>query len=59
MERVADKGWEILYLTEEADEFVMNALAEVSGKKLKSVSDPDALPETDAVSYTHLRAHET
>ena len=47
VERVADKGWEILYLTEEVDEFVMNALAEVSGKKLKSVSDPDALPETD------------
>ncbi len=47
VERIADKGWEILYLTEEVDEFVMNALAEVSGKKLKSVSDPDALPETD------------
>ena len=47
VERVADKGWEILYLTEEVDEFVMQALAEVSGKKLKSVSDPDALPETD------------
>ena len=47
VERISDKGWEILYLTEEADEFVMNALAEVSGKKLKSVSDPDALPETD------------
>ena len=47
VERVADKGWEILYLTEEVDEFVMQALQEVSGKKLKSVSDPDALPETD------------
>ena len=47
VERVADKGWEILYLTEEVDEFVMQSLAEVSGKKLKSVSDPDALPETD------------
>ncbi len=47
VERIADKGWEILYLTEEVDEFVMQALAEVSGKKLKSVSDPDALPETD------------
>jgi len=47
VERIADKGWEILYLTEEVDEFVMNALAEASGKKLKSVSDPDALPETD------------
>ena len=47
VERIADKGWEILYLTAEVDEFVMQALAEVSGKKLKSVSDPDALPETD------------
>ena len=47
VERIADKGWEILYLTEEVDEFVMNTLSEVSGKKLKSVSDPDALPETD------------
>ena len=47
VERIADRGWEILYLTEEVDEFVMQALSEVSGKKLKSVSDPDALPETD------------
>ena len=47
VERIADKGWEILYLTEEVDEFVMQSLAEVSGKKLKSVSDPDAFPETD------------
>ena len=47
VERVADRGWELLYLTEEADEFVMNALREVSGKQLKSVSDPDALPETE------------
>ena len=47
VERIADKGWEILYLTEEVDEFVMQSLVEVSGKKLKSVSDPDALPETD------------
>ena len=47
VERIADKGWEILCLTEEVDQFVMQSLAEVSGKKLKSVSDPDALPETD------------
>ena len=46
-ERIADKGYEIFYLTEEVDEFVMNALSEVSGKQIKSVSDPDALPETD------------
>ena len=47
VERVADRGYEILCLTEEVDEFVMQALAEVDGKKIKSVSDPDALPETD------------
>jgi molecular chaperone HtpG len=46
-ERIADKGYEIFYLTEEVDEFVMQALAEVDGKKIKSVSDPDALPETE------------
>ncbi len=47
VERIADKGYEIFYLTEEVDEFVMQMLSEVEGKKLKSVSDPDALPETD------------
>ena len=47
VERIADKGYEILVLTAEEDEFVMQALAEVDGKKLKSVSDPDALPESD------------
>ena len=47
VERIADKGYEILVLTAEEDEFVVQALAEVDGKKLKSVSDPDALPESD------------
>ena len=47
VERIADKGYEILYLTEEMDEFVVQALGDVEGKKLKSVSDPDALPESD------------
>ncbi len=46
-ERIADRGYEILYLTEEVDEFVMQVLAEVNGKKIKSVADPDALPETE------------
>ena len=48
VERIADKGYEILYLTEEVDEFVIQALGDVEEKKLKSVSDPDALPETEA-----------
>ena len=45
VERIADKGYEIFYLTEEVDEFVVQMLSEVGGKKLKSVSAPDALPE--------------
>jgi len=47
VERVADKGYEILCLTADEDEFVIQTLGEVDGKKLKSVSDPDALPETE------------
>ena len=46
-ERILDKGYEILYLTEEVDEFVMNTLAEVDGKALKNVNDDDALPQSD------------
>ena len=46
-ERILDKGYEILYLTEEVDEFVMNTLGEVDGKALKNVSDDDALPLSD------------
>ena len=46
-ERIRDKGYEILYLTDEPDQFVINALGEVDGKAFKSVDDDDALPETD------------
>ena len=46
-ERIRDKGYEILYLTAEADQFVVNALGEVDGKAFKSVDDDDALPQTD------------
>ena len=46
-ERIRDKGYEILYLTAEADQFVVNALGEVDGKAFKSVDDDDALPRTD------------
>ncbi len=46
-ERILDKGYEILYLTDEADEFLMNALGEWEGKSFKSVSEEDALPETE------------
>ena len=46
-ERIRDKGYEILYLTAEADQFVVNVLGAVDGKAFKSVDDDDALPETD------------
>ncbi len=47
-ERILDAGYEVLYLTEDIDEFTVQTLHEYDGKHFKSVSDPDALPETDA-----------
>ena len=47
VERIRDAGYEILYLTEEVDEFVVGVLAELDGKAFKNVSDEDALPQTD------------
>ena len=46
-ERILDKGYEILYLTEDPDEFVMSTLGAWDEKPFKSVNDSDALPETD------------
>ena len=46
-ERILDQGYEILYLTDEVDEFIMNTLAELDGKAFKNVNDNDALPESD------------
>ena len=46
-ERILDQGYEILYLTDDIDQFVMEALQEYDGKKLKSINDEDALPETE------------
>ena len=47
VERIRDKGYEILYLTQDVDDFVMQALGEIDGKAFKSVSDEDALPQTE------------
>ena len=47
VERILDKGYEILYCTEDADDFVMKALMEIDGKQFKSVNDEDALPQTE------------
>ena len=47
VERVLDKGYEILYCTEDVDDFVMKGLREMDGKEFKSVTEEDALPQTD------------
>ena len=46
-ERILDKGYEILCLTDEVDQFVVDALGEWDGKPIKNVADDDALPESD------------
>ena len=47
VERILDKGYEILYCTEDVDDFVLKGLAEIDGKKFKSVTEEDALPQTE------------
>ena len=47
VERILDKGYEILYCTEDVDDFVMQALGEIDGKKFMSANAEDALPQTD------------
>ena len=47
VERILDKGYEIFYCTEDVDDFMMRALDEIDGKKIKSVNDEDALPQSE------------
>ena len=47
VERILDKGYEILYCTEDVDDFVMRGLGEIDGKKFMSATAEDALPQTD------------
>ena len=47
VERILDKGYEILYCTEDVDDFLMKALGEIKGKSFKSVNDEDALPQSE------------
>lgn len=46
-ESVKDKGYEILYLTDDVDEFVMQILREIDGKQIKSVNDDDAVEDAE------------
>ena len=44
---VRDKGYEILYLTEDVDEFVVKTLMQFEDKEFKSVNDEDLGLETE------------
>ena len=46
-EMVKDKGFEILYLTDDVDEFAMKTLGEYEGKQFKPVSSGELDLETD------------
>ncbi|MBQ8808306.1 MAG: molecular chaperone HtpG [Clostridia bacterium] len=46
-EQIKDKGYSILYMTDEVDEFVVNMLGEIDGKKFKSINDKDLGIETE------------
>ncbi|MFI3250798.1 MAG: molecular chaperone HtpG [Eubacteriales bacterium] len=47
VERILDKGYEVLYCFEDVDDFVMKGLGKIGEKMFKSVTDEDALPKTD------------
>ncbi|MBQ4616746.1 MAG: molecular chaperone HtpG [Clostridia bacterium] len=46
-ELVRDRGYELLYLTEDVDEFCVRSLTEYQGKSFKNVSDGDLGLETE------------
>ena len=61
-ERVADEGMEILYFTEDVDEFAINILSEYDEKQFKSVSSGDLGfedKEDDKPSEEEAKANET
>ena len=47
LDTVKDKGYEILYLTDYGDEFVVQMLMEYEGKKFVNVSADEALSDTE------------
>jgi len=46
-ERVKDKGFEILYLTDDVDEFLMKMLGKYGEKEFKNITDPDLGLDTE------------
>ncbi|MBC8570038.1 molecular chaperone HtpG [Zongyangia hominis] len=46
-EAIKAKGYEVLYLTDEVDDFVMQMLHDVDGKEIKSVASDDIVDESE------------
>lgn len=46
-ERILDKGYEILYFTDEVDQFLVQTLMDYEVTPFKDVTAPDALPQTE------------
>ena len=58
VERVKDKGYDILYLTEYVDEFCVTAIQEYDSKKFKNVSDEGLDLESDEEKEATKKANE-
>ncbi len=58
-ELLKEKGYEILYLTDDVDEFLMKMLAKYAEKELKNVADPDLGLESEAEKEEVKQAAET
>ena len=57
-EAVKDKGYEVLYLADSIDEFVLKTLDEYGGKKFKSVSAKDGVAKTEEETAREKSAEE-
>ena len=57
-EFIKDKGYEILYLTDEIDEFVLQMIRDYKEKEFKSVSAEDISSEESADMQTKIRQAE-
>lgn len=58
-ENIKDKGFEVLYLTEDVDEFAIKILSKYSEKEFKSVSSADLNLEDETVKAEESIAEET
>lgn len=47
LEKIKDKGYEVLYFTQDVDEFAINVMINYDGKPFKSISDADLDLDTE------------